>query len=90
VRVLYESVWVKLLLPKRFVAITLGSRVYTRRAELSDAVLRHERAHVEQWRRYGRLRFPLLYLWYHWKHGYEKNPFEVEARRAESDYRIPA
>ena len=86
----YRSRLAKLILPKRFIAITLGSRVYTPLARLSAATLRHEQAHIEQWRRHGALRFLALYVWYHFKYGYEGNPFEVEARRAEETYRIPA
>ncbi|MGH7501214.1 MAG: hypothetical protein ACREL7_05585 [Longimicrobiales bacterium] len=54
---------------------------------LTDRLLRHELAHVRQWMRHG-LRFPILYLWYHFKHGYRGNPFEIEARRAERS-RVP-
>jgi hypothetical protein len=72
-----------MLLPRRFIAITLGSSVYTPLAKLSPETLRHERVHVEQWRRHGFFRFSVLYLWYHFRYGYERNPFEVEARRAE-------
>lgn len=79
----YESRLARLILPRRFVAITLGSRVFTPLARLSATTLRHEEAHVEQWRRHGVARFPFLYLWYHFRYGYEQNPFEVEARSAE-------
>ena len=82
-RVHYRSRLAKLFLPKRYVAITLGSRVFTPLTNLSDATLRHEQVHMEQWRRHGLLRFPALYLWYHLRHGYEQNPFEVEARLVE-------
>ena len=44
----------------------------------------HERMHVEQWRRHGRMRFLARYLYYHFRYGYWDNPFEIEARRAES------
>jgi hypothetical protein len=82
-KVLYRSWLAKLVLPKRYIAITLGSRVYTPLASLSAATLRHERAHVEQWKRHGVAWFLVLYVWYHLKYGYNRNPFEVEARRAE-------
>jgi hypothetical protein len=79
----YQSRLARILLPRRFIAVTLGSRVYTPLAKLSAATLRHERVHVAQWKRHGAFRFAILYLWYHFRHGYERNPFEVEARRAE-------
>jgi len=79
----YESRLARWLLPKRYVAITLMSHVLTREAWLDGRILRHEWAHVEQWRRYGLLGFLARYLWYHFKFGYAGNPLEVEARRAE-------
>ncbi|HEX9724316.1 MAG TPA: hypothetical protein VGC53_08535 [Vicinamibacteria bacterium] len=89
-KVRYRSRLAKLILPKRYTAITLGSRVFTPLASLSAGTLRHERAHVEQWKRHGIARFPLLYFWYHLRHGYERNPFEMEARQEESSTRPQA
>jgi hypothetical protein len=78
----------RVLLPN-WLAITIGRDIFTWR-ELSRAELRHELAHVAQWRQYG-LRFAVRYLaasisslltgggWY------RGNRYEVEARRAESD-----
>ena len=34
-----------------------------------------------QYQRMGALRFYALYLWYQMRHGYEKNPMEIEARQ---------
>lgn len=79
-KVHYRSRLARLLLPKRFIAITLGGTVLTPLASLSAATLRHEQVHVEQWKRHG-VWFVFLYVWYHAKYGYERNPFEVEARR---------
>lgn len=84
-KVHYRSRLARVFLPRRYLAITLGSHVLTREGALDDRVLRHERAHVEQWRRHGFLGFLLRYLWYHFRHGYRANPFEIEARRAERD-----
>jgi len=80
-KVHYGSRLARALLPKRFIAITLGESVLTPLAKLSPATLRHEQVHVEQWKRHG-LWFPFLYVWHHVHHGYEQNPFEVEAREA--------
>jgi hypothetical protein len=85
VNVRYDSLLAKVILPRRFIAITLGETVFTRLPSLTPAALRHERVHVEQWRRFGRIGFPLRYIWSHLKHGYHANPFEVEARAAEQD-----
>lgn len=80
----YGSRLARLFLPKRYVAITLGSHVLTREGTLAERVLRHEEKHVDQWRRFGLMGFLSRYLWYHFRYGYDRNPFEVEARRAES------
>jgi hypothetical protein len=76
----------RLLLPN-WLAITIGRDIFTWR-DLSPAELRHELAHVEQWRRHG-AGFAVRYLgaslnsllagggWY------QGNRFEVEARQAE-------
>jgi hypothetical protein len=50
---------------------------------LTQRLLRHELAHVRQWQERP-LTFPLRYTWQHMRHGYRANPYEVEAREAES------
>ncbi len=45
--------------------------------------LLHELKHVEQYQRYGTIRFVILYLYETMKRGYRNNRFEVEAREAE-------
>lgn len=82
-KVHYNSTLAKVLLPRRFIAIALGDRVFTKAQSLSVATLRHEQVHVEQWRRHGLIVFAARYLWYHVRYGYEENPFEIEARAAE-------
>lgn len=52
-------------------------------APLTERLLQHELAHVRQWRA-DPLLFPLRYAWAHLRHGYRDNPYEVEARAAES------
>lgn len=65
-------------------AVTLGRTIVVRPdVRLTGRLLRHELAHVEQWRRQP-VTFPLRYVWQHLKHGYRDNPYEVEARAAES------
>ncbi len=46
--------------------------------------LRHELAHIEQYRQHGLIKFLVRYLWYSIKYGYYNNPFEVEAREKEN------
>ena len=51
--------------------------------ENNQSLLRHECCHLEQIERDGRLLFSIKYLWWLARHGYRKNPYEVEARAAE-------
>lgn len=52
--------------------------------ESDQRLLRHERKHFEQIERDGRLLFAIKYSWWTLRHGYWNNPYEVEARAAES------
>ena len=52
--------------------------------EHDERLLRHERCHLEQIERDGRLLFALRYSWWTLRHGYFMNPYEIEARAAES------
>ena len=64
-------------------AVTLGSIIIVHPdVRLSRNLLRHELEHVRQWRERP-FTFPLRYVWHHFRHGYDANPFEVEARAAE-------
>ncbi len=53
--------------------------------EHNHRLLRHERAHLEQIERDGRLLFAIKYSWWTLRHGYWNNPYEIEARAAESN-----
>jgi hypothetical protein len=65
-------------------AVTLGRTIVVHPGvPLTSRLLRHELAHVRQWRR-RRFTFPVHYAWLHLRHGYRANPYEVEARAAES------
>ncbi|MFT3846605.1 MAG: DUF4157 domain-containing protein [Lacibacter sp.] len=70
------------------VAMVIGKTIHLHNTKREDFLnnkrwLKHELAHIEQYKRYGLLKFLLLYLWYSIKYGYYNNPFEVEARKAE-------
>lgn len=56
---------------------------YLTRNNVSKAVLRHERVHVEQWRRYG-MAMPILYLLA--GRNPLKNRFEIEAGLVDGGY----
>lgn len=62
---------------------TCVGHVYLTRDALGERVLRHERVHVRQWRRYGFL-FPVLY----WSAGIDplRNRFEIEAGLEDGGY----
>lgn len=64
-------------------AVTLGSTIVVHDAvTLTPGLLKHELEHVRQWRQRP-ITFPLIYIWHHFRHGYDANPFEVAARAAE-------
>ncbi len=69
-------------LPRRFVAITIAPFIF-HKVPLSEALKRHELVHIEQVNRLGWVRFYVTYLWYSIKYGYDKNPFEIEAKNRE-------
>lgn len=65
-------------------AVTIGDTIVVHPdVPLTEQLLRHELAHVRQWRQ-ERWAFPVRYAWRHLRHGYRDNPYEVEARKAET------
>ena len=64
-------------------AVTIGRTIVIHpKRDITERLLRHELVHVRQWEEYG-FRFPFKYGMNHIRHGYENNPFEVEAELAE-------
>lgn len=64
-----------------FRAITLPWAIYVLPLAMGDErLIAHERAHEEQMRRDGVVRFVVRYLWWSLTYGYWMNPYEVEAR----------
>lgn len=53
--------------------------------ETNERLLRHERCHLAQIERDGRIVFAIKYLWWLARYGYWNNPYEVEARAAETN-----
>jgi hypothetical protein len=89
-----ERSWLAFLASRKLkankVAIVWGRTIHlhntTREEFLSNPRwVKHERAHIDQYRRYGTLRFLFLYLWYSIRFGYYNNPLEVEARAKEKE-----
>jgi len=65
-------------------AVTLGDTILVHPGvPLTTRLLRHELAHVRQWREHP-LTFPLRYVLNHLRYGYRDNPYEVAARQAET------
>lgn len=63
-------------------AVTLGKTIVLYRGvPLTDRLLRHELAHVRQWRD---PLFPFRYTVATLRYGYRSNPYEVEARMMET------
>ena len=69
------------------IAIVLGQKIYLFGANREQFLanrrwVEHEMVHLEQFRRYGTIRFIILYLWESIKKGYWNNKFETEARNS--------
>ena len=78
----YNQRWVSKLFGKGLPwAITLGSSCFysVPKQAVSSSWRRHEEEHKAQWSRLG-WRFLPIYLYYHIRYGYDKNPLEIEAR----------
>lgn len=72
------------------VALVIGKTIHLHRTGKEEFFqnkrwLLHEMKHLEQFRRYGLVRFIFLYTWESLQKGYYNNRFEVEARMAEKD-----
>lgn len=66
-------------------AVTIGRTIVVHPdAQVTARLIRHELAHVAQWRARP-WTFILRYALGHLRHGYRDNPYEVEARRAERE-----
>ena len=51
--------------------------------KLHEALIRHERKHLEQMQRDGKLVYLIKYTYWLIRYGYLANPYEIEARQAE-------
>ena len=70
-------------------AIVIGKTIYLHGASVktfqSDSKwMKHELKHIEQFKRYGFIRFIFFYLSESIRHGYINNRFEIECREAEN------
>ena len=70
------------------VALTMGNTIHLYRASREELIennrwLKHELAHVEQFRKHGFLKFIAMYLVETIINGYHQNKYEIDAREAE-------
>jgi hypothetical protein len=71
-----------------FAGITLPPfGIFILSESINDQRLRlHEECHWKQYQRMGLVGFYLRYFWNTLRHGYWKNPMEVEARKSENEH----
>lgn len=78
------------LVPFPYSAVVFGNMINIRRGYervLGDRhVMAEELFHVIQWRRMGRVRMSVFYLFYHLTRGYAANPIECEAKRRADEF----
>lgn len=91
IRVKENSFWARLAAKKlgsAKVAMVIGRTIHLHNTSATEFLnnerwVKHEMVHIEQYKRYGLIRFLVLYLWYSARYGYYNNPLEVEARSKE-------
>lgn len=68
--------------PRGYKAWVIAPYIFfrTSKEETTDRLFRHEMQHIYQVDKNGWLKFYIKYLWYSIRHGYQNNPYEVEAR----------
>ena len=69
-------------------AVTLGQTAYfsVAESEVSESWHVHEDTHKRQWKRDGYIKFIIRYLWQWIFKGYKSIDYEIEARKATSDF----
>ncbi len=88
-----NSFWARLAakrMKSEKMAMVLGRTIHLYNTDYQEFLknrrwLRHELAHIRQFREYGWIRFLALYLIESLRKGYYQNRFEQEAREAEQD-----
>lgn len=53
--------------------------------DMDTTLYKHEECHIKQIKREGKIKFLFCYLFMLIKYGYDKNPYEVEAREYENN-----
>lgn len=75
----------KKLWNNKYHALTIGETILWESEESmkNKKFLNHEICHVKQQKKYGPLKFKILYLFEQLVKGYDKNKFELEAQKSE-------
>lgn len=68
-------------LNKQADATTIWPFIFAVKKPLEGKLLDHEMVHMRQWEKGKWFGFFFKYLYYHFRYGYENNPYEVEARK---------
>lgn len=92
IRIIENSLQARLAatyLRSKSVALVLGRCIHlygvSRQQFLADASwVKHELKHIEQFKKYGYLKFLWMYFFETLRHGYFNNRYEAEARAAEN------
>lgn len=88
-----EASWLAMLAARKLgvrqVALTLGDTIHLYRTSRQEFLansrwVKHEMAHVDQFRHFGFWNFVARYIWETVRKGYYMNRFEVEARSKET------
>ena len=66
-------------------ASTLGSNIYWQYNMNNIKILKHELSHVEDFKKFGIIGYLTRYIIYNMFFGYDNNPFEIKARKAEEE-----
>lgn len=87
-----ENSWIAKLAARKLgsenVAIVIGKTIHLYKVSKEDFLqdknwVKHEICHINQFKKYGFLKFIIKYLWESARHGYYNNKYELEAREAE-------
>lgn len=89
-----QNSWIAKIAAKKLgsdnVAIVIGKTIHLYHVSKEDFLkdtkwVKHEKCHINQFKKYGFFSFMLMYIRESMKHGYYNNKFEAEARNAENE-----
>lgn len=89
-----EQSWIAKVAAKKLrsksAAIVIGNTIHLYNVKKQQFLknekwVKHEVCHLKQFEKHGHLTFILKYLWESMKHGYHRNKYEEEARKASEE-----